>query len=38
VPLDEQTFWVYTIREGKIVRVVWFSTRDGALEAAGLSE
>jgi ketosteroid isomerase-like protein len=29
---------VWTIREGKIVRVVWLRTRDEALEAAGLGE
>jgi ketosteroid isomerase-like protein len=29
---------VWTIREGKIVQVVWFPTRADALEAAGLSE
>jgi len=29
---------VWTIREGKVVRVVWFSRREEALEAAGLSE
>jgi ketosteroid isomerase-like protein len=29
---------VWTIREGKIVRAVWFRTRAEALEAAGLSE
>ena len=29
---------VWTVREGKIVRVVWFPTRAEALEAAGLSE
>ena len=29
---------VWTIRDGKIVRVVWFQTRDDALEAGGLSE
>jgi hypothetical protein len=29
---------VWTIREGKVVRVVWFRTRAEALEAAGLSE
>jgi ketosteroid isomerase-like protein len=29
---------VWTIREGKVVRVVWFPTREQALEAAGLSE
>jgi ketosteroid isomerase-like protein len=29
---------VWTIRDGKIVRVVWFTTREEALQAAGLSE
>ena len=29
---------VWTIRAGKIVRVVWFPTRDDALEAVGLRE
>jgi ketosteroid isomerase-like protein len=29
---------VWTIREGKVVRVVWFRSRAEALEAAGLSE
>jgi ketosteroid isomerase-like protein len=29
---------VWTIRNGKVVRVVWFNTRGEALEAAGLSE
>ena len=29
---------LWTIRDGKIVRVVWFGSRDEALEAAGLSE
>jgi ketosteroid isomerase-like protein len=29
---------VWTIRNGKVVRVVWFATRDEALEAAGLRE
>jgi ketosteroid isomerase-like protein len=29
---------VWTIRESKIVRAVWFTTREQALEAAGLSE
>jgi uncharacterized protein len=27
---------VWTIREGKVVRVAWFPTREEALEAAGL--
>jgi len=35
----EQPFaLVWTLREGKVVRVVWFLTREEALEAAGLSE
>jgi ketosteroid isomerase-like protein len=29
---------VWTIRDGKVVRVVWFPTRVEALEAVGLSE
>ena len=29
---------LWTIRKGKIVRVVWFKTRGQALEAAGLQE
>lgn len=30
-------FGVWSVREGKVVRVVWFSTRAQALEAAGWS-
>ena len=29
---------LWTVRDGKVVRVAWFPTRDAALEAAGLSE
>ena len=29
---------VWTIRKGKVIRVVWFPTRADALEAAGLRE
>ena len=29
---------VWTIRDGKIIRIVWCQTREEALEAAGLSE
>jgi ketosteroid isomerase-like protein len=29
---------VWTVREGKVVRVVWFLTREDAIEAAGLSK
>jgi ketosteroid isomerase-like protein len=38
VEVELQQCGVWTIRDGKIVRVVWFTTRDEALEAAGLSE
>jgi ketosteroid isomerase-like protein len=31
-------YGVWTIRDGTVMRVVWFPTRDEALEAAGLSE
>ena len=29
---------LWTLRDGKVVRVVWYLTREDALEAAGLSE
>ena len=29
---------VWTIRDGKVIRVVWLATREEALEAAGLRE
>ena len=29
---------LWTVHEGKVVKVVWFATREDALEAAGLSE
>ena len=29
---------LWTVREDKVIRVVWFRTREEALEAAGLSE
>jgi hypothetical protein len=29
---------VWTLRDGKIARVVWLRTRDEAIEAAGLRE
>jgi ketosteroid isomerase-like protein len=31
-------FIVWTIRDGKVVRLVWFPTRTDALEAAGRGE
>ena len=36
--VEIRQYAVWTIRGGKIVRVVWFLTRAEALEAAGLSE
>ena len=38
VEVGDTLYAVWTIREGKVVRVVWFPTRAEALEAAGLSE
>jgi uncharacterized protein len=38
VPLDQETYTIYTMRDGKIVHAVWVDTREKALEAAGLSE
>ncbi|MDQ3729246.1 MAG: nuclear transport factor 2 family protein [Actinomycetota bacterium] len=36
--VEENQSGIWTIREGKVVRVVWFPTREAALKAAGLSE
>ena len=36
--IDQRFFQVYTVREGKIVRMVEYVDRSPALEAAGLSE
>jgi ketosteroid isomerase-like protein len=38
VEVEARAVGVWTIREGKIVRVVWFPSRDEALEAVGLRE
>jgi ketosteroid isomerase-like protein len=38
VEVEMTQYAVWTIRSGKVVRVVWFPTRAEALEAAGLSE
>ena len=38
VDAEMRHYGVWTLRDGKIVRVVWFPSRDEALEAAGLSE
>ena len=37
-PLDAPVFFVYEIRDGRIVRDQTFTSRSQALEAAGLSE
>ena len=34
----KQNAGVWTLRDGKVVRVVWHASRDEALEAAGLRE
>jgi ketosteroid isomerase-like protein len=38
IAVERRIAGVWTIRNGKIVRVAWFPTRAEALEAAGLSE
>lgn len=38
VEVEKQFALVWTIREGKAIRVVWFLDRANALHAAGLSE
>ena len=38
LPLRQQNFSVFTLRDGRITRVVFARNRDDALEAAGLSE
>lgn len=37
-PVEGETAYVYTVREGKISRVELFADRDEAFEAAGLKE
>jgi uncharacterized protein len=38
VPVETDAWWVWTVREGKSVRVDMFNDRGEALEAAGLPE
>ena len=38
VEVEARFYEIYTLREGKVVRIEEFSERDKALEAAGLSE
>jgi ketosteroid isomerase-like protein len=38
IEVEGTLYAVWTIREGKVVRVVWFPTRKEALEAAGPRE
>ena len=38
VPIDGPAFWVWTFRGGKVVRLLFETRRQKALEAAGLSE
>ena len=36
--VELEQYGVWTLRRGKVTRVAWFTSRDEALEAAGLSE
>ena len=38
VAMERMLVGVWTVRDGKIVRVVWFLSREHALEAVGLRE
>ena len=38
IDVELKQYAVWTIRNGKILRAVWFQTRDEALEAVGLRE
>lgn len=38
VPVTQRAAWIYTLRDGKIVRCDAYADREGALEAAGLTE
>jgi ketosteroid isomerase-like protein len=38
IPIDTPVYWLYTIRAGRIVKMVVYLDRAEALEAAGLSE
>jgi ketosteroid isomerase-like protein len=36
VPVDIEQFHLVTLRDGRIARMAWFTTREQALQAAGL--
>ena len=38
IEVEADVTWTFTVREGKVARMVYFPTRKEALEAAGLSE
>jgi uncharacterized protein len=38
VPLQQRVYSVFTVRDGKVVRMAWFVERSEVLKAAGLSE
>jgi hypothetical protein len=38
VPLAQTTFCLYSLREGRVVRIEVFHTQKAAFESAGLSE
>jgi ketosteroid isomerase-like protein len=37
-PIDQHGAWIYTVRDGRVVRCDIYSERTAALEAVGLSE
>ena len=38
MPLQQSFAAVYTVRNGRVIRIAWFTNRAQALEAAGLTE
>jgi ketosteroid isomerase-like protein len=38
IEVEARTTWIWTFRDGKIIRVTYFQGRQEALEAAGISE
>jgi ketosteroid isomerase-like protein len=38
IEVEAHVTWTFTVREGKVARMVYFPTRKAALEAAGLRE
>ncbi len=38
IEVEAEVIWTFTVREGKVARMVYFPTQKEALEAAGLKE